>query len=159
MTLVANANVILIIIGLLPWLARLTRRMHGLDVSRRPTSILCGVVVTAAQLFAGASGPLLDIFYLNARLDRYQVVATKALTQTLGHLLKLVYYGLIITVDDTPGPALFIVAMLTAVVGTRTGTRLLERIADAHFRRVSSYVILAIATACVGKGLAGIFLS
>lgn len=63
-------------------------------------------MVTAAQLAAGASGPLLDVFYLNTKLDRLAIVATKALTQTLGHLLKLGYYVGVIGltgVDDLPG--------------------------------------------------------
>ena len=45
-----------------------------------------GVVVSATQLLAGASGPLLDVFYLNTPLNRYQVIASKAITQTLGHV-------------------------------------------------------------------------
>ena len=64
--------------------------------------------MTAAQLFAGASGPLLDFFYLHARLDRYQVVANKALTQTIGHMLKLVYYGGVMGVSGDGVDPLFL---------------------------------------------------
>ena len=43
-----------------PIYARLVPRLKGLDICSRPTAFLCGIVVTGAQLFAGASGPLLD---------------------------------------------------------------------------------------------------
>ncbi len=81
----------------------------------------------------------------NARLDRYQIVANKALTQTIGHLLKLVYYGGVIGVTGDGVDPLFLgLAVLAAVLGTRAGTRLLDRVGDGEFRRVSRYVILAI---------------
>lgn len=152
LTVLPNSSVILIVVGIFPWLARMLPKLGGLNVSRRATAFACGIVVTTAQLFAGASGPLLDVFYLNSPLNRYEVIASKALTQTLGHLLKLVYYGLLIGVVDTVPVWFYAIAMASAVAGTRIGTRLLERVSDAHFRQVSGYVILAIAAACVVKG-------
>jgi uncharacterized membrane protein YfcA len=110
--------------------------------------------VTAAQLFAGASGPLLDVFYLNARLDRYQIIANKALTQTLGHLLKLVYYGGVIGVTgDGIEPVALLLAVPAAILGTRLGTRLLDHMGDTHFRRMSGWVILSIGAACIVQGV------
>ena len=95
----------------------------GTGRHRPATAFSCGCVVTAAQLLAGASGLLLDVFYPNSRLGRHAIVATKAITQTIGHLLKLAYYGIS---DPHSVPAwLIAVACLTAVAGTRIGTRLL----------------------------------
>lgn len=154
LTLVPDAAWVLIIIGVFPWLARILPKRLGLDVTQPATAALCGSAVTAAQLFAGASGPLLDVFYLHSRLDRYQVIANKALTQTIGHLLKLVYYGGVIGVSrDGIDPVYLMIAIPAAVIGTRIGTRLLDRIADTHFRRVSGWVILAIGATCVVQGV------
>jgi uncharacterized membrane protein YfcA len=149
---VPDAALVLIVIGIFPWLARATPRLNGLDVTRSPTAFVCGILVTTAQLFAGASGPLLDVFYLNARLTRQEVVASKALTQTLGHILKLVYYGGVIGVAGDAPWTLIAVAMATAVAGTRIGTRLLECLDDERFRRVSGWAILAIGAYCIAKG-------
>jgi uncharacterized membrane protein YfcA len=149
-----NVAWVLIAIGAFPWLALVVPKLNGLDVTRPATAAVCGSAVTAAQLFAGASGPLLDFFYLNAKLDRYQIVANKALTQTLGHLLKLVYYGGVIGVaGDGVDPLFLGLSVLAAVLGTRLGTRLLDRVGDGDFRRVSRYVILAIGLYCIGDGL------
>ncbi len=155
--LMPNAAWVLIAVGAFPWLALIVPKLNGLDVTRPATAAICGTTVTAAQLFAGASGPLLDFFYLQSKLDRYQIVATKAVTQTLGHLLKLVYYGGIIGVgtDGINVPFLGI-AVVAAVVGTRLGTRLLDKIGDGEFRRVSRWVILAIGAYCIAAGVRGL---
>lgn len=58
-TLAPNSAVILILVGSFPWLARASPYVSGLDIKRTPTAFTCGGVVTAAQLLAGASGPLL----------------------------------------------------------------------------------------------------
>ena len=155
LALVPDANLILILVGIMPFLARLVPHLRGLDVTHLPTAALCGLVVTAAQLFAGASGALLDVFYLNARLNRFEIIATKAFTQAAGHLLKLFYYGLIIGVTDSVATWVYVAAIATAVVGTRIGTKLLARFSDDGFRRVSGAVILLIGGACVLKGMWG----
>lgn len=152
LSLVPDAGVVLILVGLMPFLARFTPRLGNLDMNHPPTALICGTVVTAAQLLAGASGPLLDMFYLNSTLTRHQVVASKAITQTIGHLLKLLYYGVLVGSADGPALWLYLAAMATAVAGTRVGTRLLDRLADDTFRRVSGWVILGIAAVCLLQG-------
>ena len=155
-TVVPDPGVVLMLIGAFPWLARGTPRLRALDVRRPATALGCGAVVTAAQLVAGASGPLLDAFYLNASLDRFQVVATKAFTQTLGHLAKIGYYAWLVGGAGTGGidlgPWLLALACLLAVVGARIGTRLLARLGDDRFRRISGHVILGLGAVCFARG-------
>ena len=152
LSLMPNAGVVLILVGAFPFAARWNARLSGLDVTQPATTLACGFTVTAAQLLAGASGPLLDAFYLNTPLSRQQVVASKAITQTLGHLVKLFYYGLIIGVaEELPG-WFFVLAAMLAVAGARSGVALLHRWNDERFRTVSGRVILVIAAVCVARG-------
>jgi len=152
LALVPDSGVVLILVGMFPLLARATPRLRGLDVNHLPTAVLCGTIVTSAQLIAGASGSLLDVFYLNSRLNRHEIVASKAVTQTLGHLLKLGYYGAFIGVAEDIPTWFYATAMTAAIVGTRLGTRLLDTLKDDTFRRISGWVILFIAAVCVVKG-------
>ena len=153
LTLVPDAGVVLILVGLFPWLGLVSKRLRGLDVTRPMTTLTCGFAVTSAQLLAGASGPLLDVFYLNAPLNRQEIVANKALTQTLGHVLKIVYYGIIVAVSTTLPAMLFLLALPLAVAGTRVGTHLLVRWNDEAFQRVSRIIILGIAALCIASGV------
>lgn len=151
--------VVLLAVGLLPWLARLVPArliFARLDMSRPATAVACGLLVTAAQLLAGASGPLLDLFYLRSPLSAHQVVASKAVTQALGHVLKLLYYGVLLSSPQDLPPWIFLIAMATAVAGTRVGTRLLDHLPDGVFRLASTWVILAIAIICIIRGLLGL---
>jgi uncharacterized membrane protein YfcA len=54
---------------------------------------------------------------------------------------------------DGIAPGYLLLAVPAAVIGTRLGTRLLDRIADDHFRRISGWVILAIGAGCVVEGI------
>ena len=149
---VPDASVVLILIGLFPWLARLQPRFSVFNITRPASSVICGLSVTSAQLLAGAAGPLLDLFYLNSGLGRETIVANKAFTQTIGHLLRIIYYGAIISVA-TPIPNwLFLVAAIAAVAGTRLGTWLLSRWNDQRFQEVSGQIILVTGTVCILQG-------
>ena len=149
---VPDASVVLILIGLFPWLARLQPRFSVFNITKPASSVICGLSVTSAQLLAGAAGPLLDLFYLNSGLGRETIVANKAFTQTIGHLLRIIYYGAIISVA-TPIPNwLFLVAAIAAVAGTRLGTWLLSRWNDQRFQEVSSQIILVTGTICILQG-------
>ena len=152
-TLVPEPGVVLMLIGAFPWVARMTPRFAALDINRPATAFACGVTVTAAQLFAGASGPLLDAFYLHSSLDRFEVVASKAFTQTLGHLAKVGYYAFLVGgAGATVDVPLVVLACLVAVGGARIGTRLLARLRDDRFRQISGYVILTLGAVCVVRG-------
>jgi uncharacterized membrane protein YfcA len=157
LSLIPDVSMILICIGLFPWIARLLPSMKGLNITHKSTALFCGILVTGAQLFAGASGPLLDIFYLNTPLTRYEIIATKALTQTLGHILKTIYYTMIVQFSDSLPIWILVLAMTSAILGTRVGTRLVDRFSDAQFRRYSSAAILVIGTICLIKGITGLY--
>jgi len=60
---VPDRGLVLILIGAMPWLALLLPRQSTIDVEHPTTAFGCGLSATAAQLLAGASGPLLDLFY------------------------------------------------------------------------------------------------
>jgi len=155
---VPEPALVLMFVGAMPWIARAVAMLGradlaALDVSRPVTGTTCGVAVTLTQLVAGASGPLLDLFYLHSPLNRHQVVASKAVTQTVGHLLKLGYYGALVgSAGALPG-WFYGVAIATAVLGSRAGTRLLDRLADDTFRRVSGWIILALGLISMLEGL------
>ena len=155
---IPDPALVLILVGSFPWLARIVPTLRGLDVRRPATGAACGATVTAAQLLAGASGPLLDAFYLRTEVDRRSIVATKALTQAAGHVVKIGYYAWVsnavldeFAIADVP---IWLVGagIVLAVLGARIGTRLLERFEDRQFRRVTGWVILGLGALCIVKG-------
>lgn len=156
LALAPSQNLVLLLVGLFPWLARGFRSLRGMDITKPTVAVLAGIVTMPLQLLVGVSGPLLDTFFLGAQLDRHQTVATKAATQTIGHGLKIAYYGGLFTAAwaEIDAPRLLL-ALAAAMLGTRIGTLLLDRLSDATFRRVSEQVILLLGAVCAARGAWG----
>lgn len=147
--IVADPSVVLIAAGGLPWVSQFTPERFKLDVTRPLIACVCGVVVTAVQLVAGASGPILDAFYQRTALNRFEIVATKAFTQAVGHVVKIIYFALIATTQISESHVLLTwwvigLAALLSLIGTRIGTRLLERVSETRFRQWTNYLILGL---------------
>ena len=87
-------------------------------------------------------------------LSRRETVATKAVVQALGHLLKVVYFGqLLVAGGGTVAAAEFLIAIVFAVAGTQLSRGVLDAITDAQFRRWSRGLIIAIAASALVQGL------
>ena len=88
---VPDIGLVFILIGAFPFLALLLPDRIDLDMEKPGVSFSSGIVVTTAQMVAGASGPVLDIFYVPSAMNKEEILGTKAITQTFGHILKLIY--------------------------------------------------------------------
>ena len=144
--LVPQKGVIFILIGSFPFIALLVPRHINLDMERK-------LVVTTAQMLAGASGPILDVFYVSSKLTRYEILGTKAITQTLGHVIKLGYYAFFLTLSiDLPG-WIFPAVIVGAIMGNWIGKQIIEKINDELFKRIGRYTIMLIGVVYLGKGV------
>jgi uncharacterized membrane protein YfcA len=93
---------------------------------------LLGIVASFLSPLIGATGPLLAPFFLRDDFTKEEIVATKALTQTLTHFLKIpLFISLAFPYDKY---LIIIVSMsVCAVIGTRIGTMLLGKISKELF--------------------------
>ena len=151
---VVSKPIALIVMGLTPFLAlALPERLH-LNVERRGHASVCGAVCTVLSLTAGVSGPILDVFFVRSKMTRHAVVATKATTQSLSHVLKIAYFGGILAVGrGQVEPWLGAMMVGLAFVGTTLSTRVLEKMNDASFRTWTRRVVLVIGLAYLASGI------
>jgi uncharacterized protein len=141
-------------LGLLPFLAEMLPHSLRLDITRRGAPVYCGAIIMVLQLLAGAAGNVLDIFFQNSALDRKTIVATKAATQMVAHLLRVAYFGSFAHLMDESLPWwIYAVAVLTAFAGTSMAAFVLHRMSDAGFRRWSRIIIRAVSLTYVARGL------
>jgi uncharacterized membrane protein YfcA len=139
---VPDPLVVFLGLGLTPFLA-LVVPPRWIDFQRPGAAFVCGIQVAAVQLLAGAAGPLLDVAFLDTKLTRHEVVATKAVTQVFSHMLKIVYFVPALT-SGTVSPTLAACVLVATILGTRLGTYVLERMSDDVFRRYSRRLVYAI---------------
>jgi len=139
---VPSKTVVFLCLGIFPFVSWL--KVPGLDIRRRWVTVVCGCFVTTVQIAAGASGPLLDVFFLQTPWDRRKIVATKALTQCFAHMSKLFYYGGLLSVGVSElGLPLWAwpLAWIAVATGTAGGNRVLERLSDRQFRLGSKILL------------------
>ena len=94
------------------------------------------------MLTTGVAGPVLDQFFLNSKLDRREIVATKGVCQVFGHSVKLAYFGALIDQTGTIEPH---VAIIASFAGTAWSKKFLEAMEEAQYRRWAGRIVTAIA--------------
>jgi uncharacterized membrane protein YfcA len=152
---VVSRPIVFLVMGGVPLLLMLVPARFTPSFERPAHAVLCGALTNAASLLAGVSGPLLDTFFVRTELDRFEVVATKAITQTAGHALKIAYFGGLVSSDSGLELPLWIYPLLVACafVGTRLGGRVLETLGDARFRRWSARIVATLGLVYVWRGI------
>lgn len=156
----------LIVVGGVPLLALAAQRLITLSILNPMQTFLTAMVLTFIQMTGGVVGPLLDLLYNNAPLTRQEIVSTKAMTQTVMHLVRLTYFGALLPLltggQGWPvglSPLYMLLFMAAAVAGTTVAAPLLQRINDNHFKYLSKILIVMISLYCLGRGISMIYLT
>lgn len=137
---------VLLALGLLPYIAWALPKNAALDVTKKPIGLLAGMVVVATNLLAGVGGPLLDVFFQRVDMTRHQVVATKAVAQSLGHISKVIFFGFLTVSASNDWPVfwLVLIAMTASVTGTTLGKKILDKINDEIFFLWTQRILLSV---------------
>ena len=146
---------IIFALGLLPYIAWIVPKELALDITKTGTGVLAGSVVVITNLVAGVGGPLLDVFFQRVDMTRHQVVATKAVAQTIGHISKIIFFGGLLTysLKNWPEPIFLLLAIFLSVVGTTLGKKVLDIIDDEIFFRWTQRIVLSVGAVFIGRGI------
>ncbi len=151
--IVVSKPMALIMLGAMPFLALMLPSKWHLNVERRWHSEACGAVCMALALVAGVSGPVLDVFFIRSKMGRHAVVASKASTQSLTHLLKIVYFGeMLASGNAAMAPWIAVVMIGLAFTGTTLSKRVLERIDDSAFRSWTRWTMMSVGAVYLASG-------
>ena len=151
---IPEKSVIYLGLGLTPFLVELLPRQWQPHIEQRGAPIFCGALIMVFQHIAGVAGNVLDLFFNKSPLDRKEIVATKAATQTLAHILRVAYFGSISIESFSVAPWwLYVLCIGLAFCGTTLATRVLNAMSDVNFKRWSRWIILTISGVYVGRGL------
>jgi len=147
---------VLIALGLVPFAASAIPDGWRLKISTPSHAGLAGVVVGGVNVVAGVAGPLLDVFFQQAELNRKQVVATKAVLQSFGHVAKVGYFLWLagfVAVAEVPTMGLLVAGMVASVFGTTVGKQVLDRLTDDFFFRWTQRILWGIGAFLLARGL------
>jgi uncharacterized membrane protein YfcA len=149
---VPSAPVALLLLGITPFTVRLLPKSYRPNPHSFVQGTTYGAACMTLILMTGVAGPLIDSFFLGGKLDRREIVATKALCQIFGHAAKLIYFGGLIEQAASVDPIVAALAILSSMIGRSLARRVLEAMNDQQYRRWSNGIITAIAAYYVAHG-------
>src|SRR4029077_432140 len=124
------------------------------DVENLTQGTIYGAICMTLILLTGVAGPLIDSFFLGGKLERREIVATKAICQIFGHGAKLIYFGVLIDQAASVDPIVAGLAIVGSMIGTTLATRVLEAMTDQQFRAWANRIIVTIAGYYIVHGTA-----
>ena len=152
--LLPSKTMIYLGLGLLPLIVEVLPKNLAPNITRPGVPYFCGALIMVLQLFAGAAGHVLDQFFNKTMLDRKSIVATKAVTQVLAHILRIAYFGsFAFEANDAVPYWLQGVGVLLAMLGTTLAAQVLARLTDHNYKVWSRRIVLMVAVFYVGKGV------
>jgi uncharacterized protein len=140
-----STPVALLLLGVTPFMARAVPDGFKPDPDSAVQGTFYGTVCMTLLLLTGVSGPLIDTYFLGGKLDRRQIVATKAVCQVFGHAAKLIYFGALIDQAASLDPMMAALAIAASMIGTTLARRVLEAMSDVQYRLWANRIITAIA--------------
>lgn len=158
---VPSAPTAMLFLGLTPFTVRLLPERLKPDAARVSHGLVYGAICMCLLLLTGVVGPLIDMYFLGGKLDRREIVATKAVCQLFGHGVKLFYFSSVIDQAATVDPIMIVVAIVASMVGTSAARRFLEAMSDTQYRTwagrlitsISGYYVLQGAYLLIPRGL------
>lgn len=154
---VPNQVVLFLLLGLMPFANFAVPKNHALDISRRGHAVTCGVLVSASLLTAGVSGTILDAFYMRTKLTRFQIMSTKGVTQTVGHLVKIGYFAVFLNLLDGVEfeiPTWIVILMVISVfAGIFLARRIVHAVSDHVFRTWTQWLTMAVGVVFLWRGV------
>ena len=142
---VPSTPVALLLLGVTPFMVKLAPKNLRPNPESLRQGAFYGSICMTLILLTGVAGPLIDTFFLGGKLDRREIVATKAMCQIFGHAAKLIYFGALIDQAASVDPIVAVLAIVSSMIGTTLATKVLEAMSDQQFRRWANGIITVIA--------------
>jgi uncharacterized membrane protein YfcA len=145
MPLVERANVDgvrLALAALILWSLRPARE-GGALWPPRTSFIVAGLLNGAPGMFVGATGLFVGRLFLRPEWKKETVIGTLALTQTLGHLLRVIAYGAVgfslVSRLDLLAPL-----VVAVIAGTVAGKALNKHVSEEAFRKLFKLILVVL---------------
>lgn len=121
-----------------------------------PGYLVLGTATGFLTMYVGATGPFIAPFFLRDDLKKEEIVATKAVCQSVGHFLKIPAF-LSLGFDYESHLSTMALLLGAVVIGTFCGKALLERMSRRAFVIFFETVLLVLALVLIGQGVRSYF--
>lgn len=151
----ANVNVVLLLLAGLILVSLIPARDGGEPLPQTPAVLLAGFLNGTIGMFVGATGLFVGRLFLRPEWKKETVIGTLALTQTLGHLMRVLGYasaGFLVTQRGE----LLLPLVVAVIAGTFAGKALNQRLDESLFRRLFKAILIVLSFKLIYDGLTGL---
>lgn len=151
----ANVNVVLLLLAALILVSLIPSRDGAEPLRATPAFLLAGFLNGTIGMFVGATGLFVGRLFLRPEWNKETVIGTLALTQTLGHLMRVLGYasaGFMITQRTE----LLVPLAVAVIAGTFAGKALNRKLDETLFRRLFKGILIVLALKLVYDGVSGL---
>jgi uncharacterized membrane protein YfcA len=120
----------------------------------RPSFVAAGLLNGSLGMFVGATGLFVGRLFLRPEWRKETTIATLALTQTLGHGLRVLAYGFV-GFNVLAKPALLLPLCAAVVAGTWTGKHLNRRLSEDAFAGLFKFILAVLSMKLIWDSLRG----
>jgi len=151
----ANVDVILLLLAGLILSSLVPAKEGGEPLKPVPSFLLAGFLNGTVGMFVSATGLFVGRLFLRPEWPKETVIATLAMTQTLGHLLRVLGYA---TVGFAVTERLDLLAPLVVAViaGTFAGRGLNKRLDETRFRQLFKLILVVLSLKLIYDGVTGL---
>lgn len=155
---VPNKKVLFLVMGALACTSPFLGKLWFADYAKGLWPVVAGLMTNGLQMIAGVGGPILDLFFVNSNMTKKQNISNKAVTQTLAHGVKVVYFSILVweglaEFPEFIGPLPVALAMGSAVLGAWTGAKVMERLSERNFKIAMRTVVVLVGIVYLVKGI------
>jgi uncharacterized membrane protein YfcA len=151
----ANVNVVLLLLAGLILVSLVPAKDGGEPLPQTPAVLLAGFLNGTIGMFVGATGLFVGRLFLRPEWSKETVIGTLALTQTLGHLMRVLGYasvGFLVTQRSE----LLLPLVVAVIAGTFAGKALNQRLPEALFRRLFKAILVVLSLKLIYDGVTGL---
>ncbi len=113
--------------------------------SSNKSFVWVGGVSGVSAVFIGATGPLIAPFFLNDKLSKNNIIASKAICQVVSHVGKIPIFIYFFQVNYINEASVLVPLIIAVFIGTNFGKSILNFIPEKLFKKLFRYTLLIIA--------------
>ncbi|MDP3856536.1 MAG: sulfite exporter TauE/SafE family protein [Stagnimonas sp.] len=150
-----NPDLVCLILAALILVSLAPGKADKAPLPARSAYLSAGLLNGSLGMFVGATGLFVGRLFFRPEWSKETTIGTLALTQVIGHGLRVLAYGLV-GFSVFAQPRLLLPLALAVIAGTWAGKRANARISRAHFDRLFKAILLLLSTKLLYDGITGL---
>ena len=125
-----------------------------INIFHKKSMFSVGVITGGLQFATGVGGPLFNIVFLNKKLGREEVIATKSAISALSLVFKIIYFYNLFLQETVSLDLMYItpILLIFGIVGTQWSQDWRQKIGERRFLTVSRWLVSLMGFFCLWEG-------